>query len=579
MKKSINITLSLLLCLLINTSYSQTNIISTNPIAEQIMLGNYSPSSYPASVLINNPDSIVNGINANVSPDSLKSYIFKLASFQNRNTGADTTSSTIGIGAARKWVFSKFQEISAENNNRLVTSYLQFDQQICNVTRHKNIFSVLPGTDTTNNQIIIIEAHLDSRCSAPCDSLCLAEGIEDNASGTALVIELARIMSRYTYKNTIVFMATIGEEQGLFGANAFAQYATNKGIQIDAVFNNDVIGGVICGQTSSAPSCPGLNDIDSLQVRLFSNGGFNSKNKQLSRFIKLEYKEELLSEVAVPMLLTIMSAEDRTGRGGDHIPFRQQGFAAMRFTSANEHGDASNGPGYTDRQHTSDDIIGIDTNNDQIIDSFFIDFNYLARNTVINGVASAMVAIGPLSPDLNVSAINGGGIKVTVTNQTQYQEYRIAVRTVTNDWDSLYTTSSLTDTVYPPFNGVYFVSIASVDSLGIESLFSREILVLPTGVSEFEEKKADYELLQNRPNPFDETTIISVKRNNMELTQRAEIVIMDSQGKIINKLPIELNNEINEVVYYHGYGKIGMYSYSLVVDGKIVSTKQMVFAN
>ena len=570
---------TLLLYLLINVSYSQTNIISTNPIAEQIMLGNYNPVTYSATTLINHPDSIVKGINANINPDSLKAYIFKLASFQNRNTGADTNSLTTGIGASRKWVFSKFQEISSQNNNRLIPSYLQFDQQICSVTQHKNIFSVLPGTDTVNNQLIIIEAHIDSRCDNVCDSLCLAEGIEDNASGTALVIELARIMSKYTFKNTIVFMATIGEEQGLYGANAFAQYAINKGIQIDAVFNNDVIGGVICGQTSSAPSCPGLNDIDSLQVRLFSSGGFNSKNKQLSRFIKLEYQEELLSEVSVPMLLTIMSAEDRTGRGGDHIPFRQKGFAAMRFTSANEHGDASNGPGYTDRQHTSDDIIGVDTNNDLIIDSFFIDFNYLARNAVINGVGAAMVAIGPLSPDLNVNAINGGGLEVTITNQTQYTQYRIAIRTVTNDWDSVYTSPSLLDTVYPASSGVHFVSVASVDSLGIESLFSREVLVTPTGVEELQVEASNYELLQNRPNPFDETTIIAVKRNNLTPYQKAVIIIMDIQGKIIEELPIQLNDEVNEVVYYHGYGKVGLYSYSLVVDGKIVSTKQMVFAN
>ena len=98
--------------------------------------------------------------------------------------------------------------------------------------------------------------------------------------------------------------------------------------------------------TSSPPSCPGLDDVDSTQVRLFSYGGFNSKSKQLSRYLKLQYQEELESMVSVPMQLTIMSGEDRVGRGGDHIPFRQDGFAAMRFCSANEHGNASVGAGY-----------------------------------------------------------------------------------------------------------------------------------------------------------------------------------------------------------------------------------------
>jgi len=374
-------------------------------------------------------------------------------------------------------------------------------------------------------------------------------------------------------------MATIGEEQGLHGANAFAQYANNKGIQIEAVLNNDVIGGIICGQTSSAPSCPGLNDIDSLQVRLFSSGGINSKHKQLCRFLKLEYKEELLSLVNVPMLLTVMSAEDRTGRGGDHIPFRQLGFSAMRFTSANEHGDASNGPGYNDRQHTSNDILGIDTNNDSIIDSFYVDFNYLGRNAVINGVGAAMAAIGPLSPDLTLSAIDGPGLVVNITNQTQYPQYRIALRTTTNDWDSVYTTSALTDTIYPPSSTLYFVSVASVDSLGIESLFSRELFQSPTGINNLEEENKTFELLQNRPNPFDEATIIGVKMNARTSYQEAKIIIQDIQGKIVKELPINLDNEVNEVIYEHGYGKVGIYSYSLIVDGNILTTKQMVFAN
>src|SRR5690606_35093373 len=121
-----------------------------------------------------------------------------------------------------------------------------------------------------------------------------------------------------------------------------------------AVLNNDVIGGIICGQTSSPPSCPGLNQVDSTQVRLFSFGSYDSPHKGLSRFIKLEYKEMIMPYATVPMAITIMNDEDRIGRGGDHKPFRQHGYPAMRFTSANENGDANvNSAGYADRQHTS----------------------------------------------------------------------------------------------------------------------------------------------------------------------------------------------------------------------------------
>ena len=564
--------------------YAQTNIISTNSTAEQVMLGNYIPSNYAATVVIDDHDAIIQGINAEVNSDSLKSLIMQLATFQNRNTGADTTSLITGIGAARKWAYSKFEEISADNENRLITSYLQFEQEICGMGQHRNVFSVLPGTDVADNKVIIIEGHMDSRCEDRCDSLCVAEGADDNASGTALVIELARVMSKYTFKNTLVFMTTIGEEQGLLGANAFSQYAVDNGIQIEAVLNNDVVGGIICGKTSSAPSCPGEGHIDSTQVRLFSatGNGAASKSKQLARYVKLEYKEELLPVVSVPMLLTIMTAEDRTGRGGDHIPFREDGFAAIRFCSANEHGDAgSTAPGYTDRQHTSNDVLGIDTDSNSVIDSFFVDFNYLARNAVINGNAAAMAAIGPATPTAAVQVLDGPAFEVTISSAVSYPAYRIAVRSTSNDWDSVYTTTTLKDTVSATVTAnVYRISVASVDTLGIESLFSDEIMVFPTGITEMDrEVSLPFELLQNNPNPYDEVTMIGVKTNYPSNYQQAMIVIRDLQGRLVKEIPISLNGEYNEVPFEHGYGQAGIYIYSLVVDGELLSTKQMVYAN
>jgi len=168
---------------------AQTNIVSTNLVAEQVMLGNYNPTVYLATNVINHPDSISKEINVRVSPDSLHSYLETLRGFRTRNTGSDTISTIRGIGASRKWVLKKFQQFSLQNENRLLPSYLKFDLAICGITSHKNIFAVLPGTDTSDKSIIIIEAHLDSRGVGVCDTACLAEGMEDNGSGTALVIE------------------------------------------------------------------------------------------------------------------------------------------------------------------------------------------------------------------------------------------------------------------------------------------------------------------------------------------------------------------------------------------------------
>lgn len=565
--------------LIISLAFAQSNMVSTNPLAEQIMLGNYDPDIYAASIILSHPDTLVKDINKNISPDSLKKYLEILSTFQNRNTGSDTVSNTRGIGAARRWAFSKFEQFSAENENRLIPSYLQFDLSICGVSQHRNVFAVLPGSDTSDKSIVIIEAHMDSRCADQCDTSCTAEGMEDNGSGTALVLELARVMSKYTLNQTLVFLITVGEEQGLYGAEAFADYVQSKGIEVKAVMNNDITGGIICGQTSSPPSCPGLSNIDSTQVRLFSQGGFNSVNKGLARFVKLQYKEELLPIVTVPMTVSIMSAEDRTGRGGDHIPFRQHGYPAIRYTSANEHGDGSNGVGYSDRQHTTDDILGIDTNGDLIIDSFFVDFNYLSRNTTINGVAAAMMGIGPKSPDFTFSNTWVNKLIIEVNQQTQYLHYRIGVRSSTNDWDSVYTFSgALIDTIEVSSAATHYVSIASVDSNGIESLFSREYMVILTGINEDINSK-NISLLQTAPNPADEATIISVLVNNPTSYKKAYIEITDVNAKLIKRLPIELNNGMNEILYEHGYNVDGIYFYSLFVDGRCLQTNKMIFAN
>jgi len=557
-----------------------TGIFCTDPIAEQVMLGNYDPSLYSASIILDHPDSISKGILQRVNADSLKSYIIQLANFKNRNSGADTLSTTYGYGAARKWVFSKFQEFSASNESRLMPAYIQFSQVICTVNSHKDVIAVLPGIDTTDKSIILIEGHMDSRCEGLCDTACIARGVEDNASGTALVMELARVMSKYSYARTIVFMITTAEEQGLYGAEAFADYVQLKGIQMHAVQNNDVIGGIICGATSSAPSCPGLNDIDSLQVRLFSYGGFNSLHKQYARFSKLQYKELIFPVAPVTMMVSIMASEDRTGRGGDHIPFRQHGYTSIRYTSANEHGNADVSiPTYTDRQHSTRDTLGVDTNGDMVIDSFFVDFNYLARNAVINGNAAGMAAIGPLTPNFVANIIGINTVEVVITDQTQYLNYRFAMRTNTNDWDTVFMMSGTVDTFTVNPSTYHYVSVSSVDVNGVESLFSHETLIhIPNGVEELK-NESGISLMQNKPNPFDEATIISVYVEKGKKYKEAFISVADLSGKEIKKMPIELKLGMNEVLFEHGYGQSGTYMYTLVIDGKAIQSKKMIFAN
>lgn len=569
----------------VNVMLGQTNLKVTNPLAEQVMLGNFNPADYMASVVINDPAILVNAMQDEISTDSLQTYITRLSEFRNRNSGSDTLSTTEGIGAARNWIESKFQEFSVANEGRLQTGFLQFDEEICGITRHKDVIAVLPGMDATNHSIIIIEGHMDSRCAGLCDPDCDAEGVEDNASGTVLVMELARVMSQYSFNQTIVFMATTAEEQGLLGANAFAQWCENENVPVKAVINNDVVGGIICGETSSEPSCPGFNHVDSTQVRLFSFGGFNASSKGLSRFIKLEYQEELLPLVSVPMMLTIMSAEDRTGRGSDHIPFRERGYAAMRFCSANEHGNADvSDPDYHDRQHTSEDILGVDTDNDMVIDSFFVDFNYLARNATINGVAASLAAIGPKTPTAFVYQEGGDKeIYVEITDPEDYLHYRVGLRAQSNDFDTVFTLIGAKSGTFQHNSPGSFLplSIASVDTNGIESLFTGEQLPGALGINDqtLEERMKAIELVQNKPNPFDEATTIGFYVNKKMSYQKAFIIIYDLNGMEIERIPSEVQKGMNEILYTHGYNKVGTFVYSLVIDGIVIDSKKMIFSN
>ena len=589
MKNLISITV--LLFVLIR-GYSQTNLQVTSVEVANILKGNYVAANYQASAAISNPDIISSEILSRLSTDSLKSYLFALKSFRTRNSGSDTVSATQGIGAARRWAYNKFVQFSNANEGRLRPAYFQFDFTMCGALRHRNIIATLPGSQTVDKSVILIEAHIDSRCESLCNIGCNAFGIEDNATGTALVLELARILSKYTFKHTIVFSLNTAEEQATMGAQAFANYMANNNIKMKAVSNNDVSGGVFCGYTASAPGCPFYSHIDSTSLRIFSYGGFNSPHKQWARYIKLQYKEQLINSVSVPMNIRVMTNEDRIGRGGDHQPFRIKGYTSVRFTAANENGNANIVPGYKDRQHSLRDSLGIDTNSDGIEDSLYINLNYLARNTLINGNAIAMAALSPDTITLVSSIISANSVRVQFNSATPHPAYRVAIRSISNDWDSVYTiTGKTSDTILLPYgsNVSFFISAASVDGLNTESLFSTEY-TLTTGMivlslnNKINAKpttiQATYgiELMQNRPNPFDESTRISIKSGTDIFADRTWIRITDFNGRTIKRIKVPLKKGVNEVNFDHGFNYSGNYIYSLMIDGMIVESKQMLFA-
>jgi Peptidase family M28/Secretion system C-terminal sorting domain len=588
------------------TGYGQSNIVMTNIKAGEILKGNFDPAQYLPSVAISQHEEIICTIQNEISPDSLKSYLEVLGSFQNRNTYSDTVSSTKGIGAARRWIYNKFGQFSRENEDRLIRSYLQFDWLggSCGDGKGlRNILAVLPGSDTSNHAIVIIEAHMDSRCEDRCDTACIAHGIDDNGSGTALVIELARVMSQFSIRHTLVFMATVGEEHGLFGGHAMAQYCLDNQIKVKAVQNNDIVGGIICGNTASPPGCPGVNMIDSTHVRLFSNGNISFPHRGFARTIKMYYEEKMPLLVKVPMNIEIFNQEDRTGRGGDHIPFRQRGYRNVRMTSSYENGHGAPNANYKDRQHTSGDILGIDTDNDQVIDSFFVDFNYLKRNTVINGMTATLVALGPEPPSFQLTK-ETSGYRVAIDPIKNIPEYRIGVRVGSSStyFEGVYRTQDTSFMVPGMKSGkVYYISVASLDSNHIMSPFSAEEIVISTlntdtatkdalryaiqcnalGIRDFKSNKISYpvELQSCRPNPLTDYTVIPVNVTRDFDYDKAFLKIRDMYGKLIWQKSLQLKAGLQNIQFNRANRPTGIYYFSLEIDGQTLQTKKMVIVN
>jgi hypothetical protein len=578
MKKS----LFFLLMVMISSFHglAQTNITLSNPEVLQILLGNYDPATYTPAVIINDPDSILHGIVNEVSKDTLISYLLKIDSYHNRNTGSDTVSETRGIGAVRRWIHKKYNEYRSLCENRLVVTYMDFDVTVCGQSHHRNVLAVLPGLDTTNKEIMVLEGHFDTRCQGVCDTACYSPGMEDNGSGTVLVMELARIMSRYAFDHTIIFAIITGEDQGLYGAKALSAYLKSNNVQIRSVFNNDVIGGIICGQTSSAPSCPGLNAIDSTHVRVFTysyanDTSWNSPHKQLARYIRLHQDERINPLLSTPMTVDLIVWEDRIGRSGDHVPFRQRGYTSLRFCSKNEHGNGAGIP--PDRQHTTGDILGLDTTvpPDGVIDSFFVDPNYLRRNIIMNGVNLGWLAIAPPSPSPEFT-LAGDSLTITLHgDDTTYQHYRVGVRSRhsgTLYFDTIYTFINSPQILIPGIGSdkTRFISVANVKN-GVESLFSGEFPVLAVGTEDNSRKDWGILMYQNHPNPFSDQTEIIIEAADNVCTKDAVMVLTDLTGRTLRKIPVEIIPGMNTINLKKDGLESGMYIYSLQVSNKIIA--------
>ncbi|MFN2406812.1 MAG: M20/M25/M40 family metallo-hydrolase [Pyrinomonadaceae bacterium] len=329
-----------------------------------------------------------------VEARNIERSIRQLAAFGTRNTLSEQNNPKRGIGAARDWLYAEFLKVAETSNGRMTVEKQSYEQakaqRIPEPTIITNVVATLKGSQPeAADRIYVVSGHYDSMCNSPTDAKCDAPGANDDASGTAAVLEMARVMAQFEFDATIVFMAVAGEEQSLLGSTYFAEQAKQKNWNVDAMFTNDIIGNTLGGNgirdrrtvrvfSEGVPS----NETPAEATTRRSVGGENdSASRQLARFIKET------SEAFVPNMKVLMVyRRDRYGRGGDHIPFLERGYPAVRFTEVNE-----------DFRHQHQNVRV--ENGVQYGDlPEFVDFAYVANVARVNAASLAMLAYAPSRP-------------------------------------------------------------------------------------------------------------------------------------------------------------------------------------
>ena len=326
-----------------------------------------------------------------VSPAELRATITKLVGFGTRHTLSDTRSDTRGIGAARRWVQSRFTELSKDCGNCLevvTPSQMVTGPRVPQPTEVMDIVAIQRGSSDAN-RVILITGHLDSRVSDIMNFTSDAPGANDDASGVAAVMEAARVLSKHKFRATLVYAALSGEEQGLYGGKVLAEYAKAQGWQVQADINNDIIG--------NSHGADGVHDNSTVRVfsegtksletpaqanrRRYNGGELDSPSRNIARFMAT-LADRYLTNLRVQMVYRT----DRYGRGGDQVAFLELGFPAVRVTEAHED--------YT-RQHQDIRVENGVTYGDTIE---FVDFDYLAQVTRLNLITLAAMANAPAPP-------------------------------------------------------------------------------------------------------------------------------------------------------------------------------------
>lgn len=404
-----------------------------------------------------------------VSAERIEKDITTLANFGTRHTLSDTLSDMRGIGAARRWIKKEFEEISNGCNNCLEVLFQKDlvkkgeNQRIANDVWVVNVVAVQRGTKYPN-RYIIMSGDIDSRVSDSNDFTSNSPGANDNASGMAGTLEAARVLSKYQFESSIIYLGLSGEEQGLFGGKGFAKYAKEKGWDIIGVFNNDMIGNIkgVDGVISNtdfrifSEPVPPTETENERNRRRFYGGEVDGISRQLARYVHKNV-QTYMPEMNPMMIYRL----DRFGRGGHHRPFNDAGYAGIRIMEAHEN---------YNQQHQDIRIEDGIAYGDVLE---HVNFNYAKKLTAVNAINLAALAWAPQAPsEVGIGGIVAPSVKLQWSPVNHAKGYKIYWRDTTSPtWDHSRYVGNVTDfTLEGVVIDNYFFGVSAVGENGFESV-------------------------------------------------------------------------------------------------------------
>lgn len=415
------------------------------------------------------------------SAENIENDIQKLVDFGTRHTLSDTVSNKRGIGAARRWIKSAFDEVSKECNNCLEVSYLgdlvkADGRRIVTDTKVVNVLAIQRGTKYPN-KYVIMSGDIDSRVTDANNFTSDSPGANDNATGMAGAIEAARVLSKYKFPVSIIYVGLSGEEQGLYGGKIMAEYAKKNGWDILAVLNNDMIGnihgidGVIDNSSFRVFSeAISMETTDKERARMrFYGGEVDGPSRQLARRVD-QVTDDYMTNLNAIMIYRL----DRFGRGGHHRPFNDAGFTGVRIMETHEN---------YNRQHQDiREENGIKYGD--VIEG--VDFDYAAKLTAVNCLTLASIAAAPPAPS---NVMIAGAVQPSTrlkwkgANDSDIVGYKVYWRDTTSpQWQYSRYVGNITDfTLKNIVIDNYLFGVASVGKNGAESLIKFPRKLIPRG--------------------------------------------------------------------------------------------------